>query len=362
MNRRHVLKAGFAAGAAAFAPRLASAAVDFSPMPKGWRSFTLTTRVEPNFANKAWIPLPTFAEADWQRPGRTAWTGNAKLAEKVRDPKYGMEMLRVEWSDNQQNPLIEVSTEVQTQDRSVRPGQGNAAPLSAAERALNLSATDLLPVDGIVKQTAEGIVRGKTRDVDKARALYEWVVENTFRNAKTAGCGVGDVSWMIKTGNLNGKCADLNALYVAMARSVGVPARDVYGIRVVPSAFGYKALGAGSNIVTKAQHCRAEVWLSGSGWTPADPADVRKVVLEEPPTNLAMTDLKVIAARKTLFGAWEGNWLAFNVAHDVKLPGAATKDALPFLMYPQAEDKSGLVDPLDPDAFKYKITATETKA
>src|ERR1700730_7207911 len=78
------------------APRLASAAVDFSPMPKGWRTFALTTRVEPNFATKAWIPLPTFTEADWQRPGKTSWTGNARTAEKVRDPKYGMEMLKVE--------------------------------------------------------------------------------------------------------------------------------------------------------------------------------------------------------------------------------------------------------------------------
>ena len=361
MNRRDLLKAGIAASTIGLAPRLASAAGDFSPTPKGWRSFALTTRVEPNFATRAWIPLPTFAEADWQRPGKTSWTGNAKVAERVRDPQYGMEMLRVEWSADQQNPLIEVTTEVQAQDRSVRPGQGNATPLSEEERHLNLMATDLLPVDGIVKETAEGIVRGRTRDVDKARALYEWVVDNTFRNAKTPGCGVGDVSWMIKTGNLSGKCADLNALYVAMARSVGVPARDVYGIRVVPSQFGYKSLGAGSEIVTKAQHCRAEVWLSGSGWTPTDPADVRKVVLEEPPTNLGMSDLKVMAARKTLFGAWEGNWLAFNVAHDVKLPGAATKEALPFLMYPQAEDKSGLVDPLDADAFKYKITARELK-
>ena len=145
---------------------------------------------------------------------------------------------------------------------------------------------------------------------------------------------------------------------VAMARSVGLPARDVYGIRVAPSKFGYKSLGAGSQTITKAQHCRAEVWLSGSGWTPIDPADVRKVVLEEPPTNLSLTDLKVLAARKTLFGAWEGNWVAFNVAHDVKLPGSS-EDAIPFLMYPQAEDKSGLIDPLDADAFKYKITATE---
>ncbi len=361
MRRRNLMKAGIAATTIGLLPRLASAAGEFSPVPKGWRTIALTTRVEPNFATKVWIPLPTFSAADWQRPGTTSWTGNAKVAEKVRDATYGMEMLRVEWSADQQNPAIEVTTQVQTQDRSVRPGIGNAPPLSAEERRLSLMATDLLPVDGILKETAEGIVRGKSKDVDKAHALYEWVVENTFRNAKTPGCGVGDVSWMIKTGNLNGKCADLNALYVAMCRSVGVPARDLYGIRVMPSQFGYKALGAGSEIVTKAQHCRAEVWLSGSGWTPADPADVRKVVLEEPPTNLAMTDLKVMAARKTLFGAWEGNWVAFNEAHDVKLPGSGYKEALPFLMYPQGEDKSGLVDPLDADSFKYKITAREVK-
>ena len=55
-------------------------------------------------------------------------------------------------------------------------------------------ATELLPTDGLVKETAEDIVKGKTDDVDKARALYEWVVDNTFRNAKTKGCGIGDVA------------------------------------------------------------------------------------------------------------------------------------------------------------------------
>jgi transglutaminase-like putative cysteine protease len=358
MNRRNMLKAGFAAGALGLAPRLASAEVNFSPVPKGWRSFTLTTRVEPTFATKAWVPPPTFAADDWQRPGATSWTGNAKVTERVRDPKYGAEMLRVEWAADQQTPLIEITTQVRTQNRSVRPGQASVAPLSDEERRFNLTATALLPVDGIVKDTAEGIVRGKSADVDKARALYDWMVENTFRNPATRGCGIGDVSWMLQTGNLSGKCADLNALYVAMARSVGLPARDVYGIRVVPSQFGFKALGAGSENVTKAQHCRAEVWLPGSGWTPVDPADVRKVVLEEPPANLGLSDLRVMAARTTLFGAWEGNWLAFNTAHDVKLPGSS-EPPLPFLMYPQAEDKQGPVDPLDPDAFKYTITARE---
>ena len=262
MNRRDMLKAGVAAGALGLAPRLASAQVAFAPTPKGWRSYVLTTRLEPmDGATRAWIPLPTFAAADWQRPGNVTWTGNAKIAERVRDPKYGAEMLRVEWAADQQSPVIEVTAQVQTQDRSVVPGQGSAPPLSDAERKLNLAATELLPTDGLVKETAEDIDKGKKDDLAKARALYEWVVENTFRNAKTLGCGDGDITTMIKTGNLNGKCADLNALYVGLARSVGLPARDVYGIRVVPSQFGFKALGAGSENVTKAQHCRAEVWL-----------------------------------------------------------------------------------------------------
>ena len=61
-----------------------------------------------------------------------------------------------------------------------------------------------------------------------------------------------------------------------------------------------------------------------------------------------------------LFGSWEGNWLAFNDGHDIKLPGS-NQPALPFLMYPQAEGKSGPIDPYDVDAFKYKITARELK-
>ena len=145
--------------------------------------------------------------------------------------------------------------------------------------------------------------------------------KNTYRDAKVRGCGIGDIASMLRTGNLGGKCADLNALFVGLVRAAGIPARDVYGIRIAPSRFGYKSLGAGSEIVTKAQHCRAEVFLAGYGWVATDPADVRKVMLEEPPTHLPIGDPKVVAARKTLFGAWEGNWMAYNFAHDLDAAG-----------------------------------------
>ena len=155
---------------------------------------------------------------------------------------------------------------------------------------------------------------------------------------------------------MGGKCADLNALYVGLARSVGLPARHVYGLRIAKSELGYKSLGLATDSATKGQHCRAEVHLHGHGWVPVDPADVRKVALEEPPGNRSLGDEVVSRARGYLFGSWEMNWMAYNFAHDVALPGSGGR-AVPFLMYPQAETAEGRVDSLDADAFHYEITS-----
>lgn len=143
-----------------------------------------------------------------------------------------------------------------------------------------------------------------------------------------------------------------------LARAAGLPARDVYGIRVAKSELGYKSLGAASANITKAQHCRAEVYIGGRGWVPVDPADVRKVVPEEPPGNLSLHEETVEQARARLFGSWEMNWIAYNFAHDIALP-ASHGPTLGVPMYPQAETNEGWLDSLDPDNFKYEITSRE---
>jgi transglutaminase-like putative cysteine protease len=365
LDRRDVLKAGGALAAATVLPGSAFAQAAFAPKPGAWRNFQTMTRLEiakSEGAVQAWIPLPAFSEPEWFRPAGSTWAGNAKTAAIKKDAKYGAQFLHVVWADGEKSPFVEVTSKFATRDRALdlaKPGKVPA--LSATDRKLYTSATALIPVDGIVKETSDKIAKGATTDTDKARRIYEWVVENSARNPKTRGCGIGDVAAMLKSGNLTGKCADLNALFVGLARAAGLPARDVYGLRVAPSAFGYKSLGAGTEVVTKAQHCRAEVWLAGFGWVPVDPADVRKVVLEEPPANLALSDPKVVAARKALFGAWEMNWLAYNAAHDLELPGAKGP-TLEFLMYPQAETAAGRLDCLDPDTFTYKITAKQVTA
>jgi transglutaminase-like putative cysteine protease len=256
-------------------------------------------------------------------------------------------------------PAVRLTSRVATRDYAIDlSAHGRSSKASRAELEFYLRPTRLLPTDGIVRDTATQITKSSATDVEKARAIYEWIVDNTFRNPKTRGCGIGDIRFMLESRDLSGKCADLNALFVGLARAAGLPARDVYGIRIAASRLGYKSLGASTAIISKAQHCRAEVYLENYGWTPVDPADVRKVVLEEPPGNLPLDSEPVANARRRLFGSWEMNWMAYNFAHDVSLPGAHAAP-IGFLMYPHAEVGGEQVDSLDPDGFRYEIISRE---
>ena len=358
MNRREFLAYTSGAAVAASLSRVHKAFA-LNPMPTGWRTFEVTTHVEvlkPAGATRVWLPASLLGTTPFQRTLANDFKlegGTAKLVEEKTD---GLGIVVAEFPAGVR-PAITLTSRVATKNYQVdlsKPGKAG----NDAGTEYFLRPTKLLPTDGIVKTTAHEITADKETDLEKARAIYEWIVENTFRNPKTRGCGAGDIRYMLEAKDLGGKCADLNALYVGLARAAGLPARDVYGIRVAKSELGYKSLGPSTPNITKAQHCRAEVYLSEYGWVPVDPADVRKVVLEEPPGNRSLDDDMVKTVRARLFGAWEMNWMAYNFAHDVTLPGSKG-GPIGFLMYPQAETAEGRLDSLDPDNFKYEIEALE---
>jgi hypothetical protein len=74
------------------------------------------------------------------------------------------------------------------------------------------------PTDGIVLAKSPEITGPRTAALDKARAIYDWIVDNTFRRAETPGCGLGNIAFMLESGDMGGKCADINSLYVVLAR------------------------------------------------------------------------------------------------------------------------------------------------
>lgn len=360
MLRRRFLttSAGLSAGFG-LAPLSSAFAQDrsFDPQPGTWHAYDLTTRVEIARVagpTRVWVPVPSVNDS-YQQAFDTQWRGNASKMQLVSDGKYGASMLYAEFPASQQQPVLEVTTRVRTQNRATVWKRRDASLRLDSEDAFFWTRpTDLIPTDGIVRDTARRITRGQTGEVQKVRAIYDWVVANTYRDLKVAGCGIGDIKAMLVSGNMGGKCADINALFVGLVRSIGIPARDIYGIRVAPSSFGYKQLGA-SQDVSKAQHCRAEAYLTGYGWTAMDPADVGKVMRLETADWIKDSSNPIVRPVKAaLFGGWEGNWVGYNWAHDVSLPGS-NGSRIGFCMYPQAENDKGRFDSLDPASFRYSI-------
>jgi transglutaminase-like putative cysteine protease len=371
--RRSLLQGAASLGALSLAPwhsasaqttAPAPAARTFNPQPGDWRTFEVTTRVDIAKANgitRVWLPVPSV-NTDWQKSDASSFISNG-ITRMRSDGLQGVQFLYAEFAANIEKPFVEITSRVQTQSRApIAQGQAPAPAENAATLQYFTRPTHLLPTDGIVRTTAQKAIQGAKTDLEKVRAIYDWVVANAWREPKVRGCGEGDIKTMLETGNLGGKCADINALFVGLCRSVGIPARDVYGIRLVPSAFGYKELSGNPASLKGAQHCRAETYVKGQGWMAMDPADVAKVMRLETPEWLKSTKHPVVQpVYTTLFGGWEGNWMAYNTAHDLTLP-QSKGDRIGFFMYPIGENDEGRFDSYAPDEFKYQISAKEIKA
>jgi transglutaminase-like putative cysteine protease len=340
MDRRAFLATGAGIAAVSALPAFAE---------PGWRRYRLTTEIDlssPDAPAELWIPV-FESMSDYQKAQAPVATGGGRIS-LVRDARYQAPLAHVSWAHPGGDRTVKVVQTVSTRDR-----RGDGVVLTAEEQRFWTAPVASLPTDGIVGETAHRIVLGRTDPKVKTRAIYDWVVDNTFRDAATRGCGVGGIDNMLRSGFLGGKCADINSLMVGLCRAAGLPARDAYGVRLGPSQIT-KVLGTSSADSTHAQHCRAEVWLQGEGWFPVDPADVRKVVLDG---KAAVDSPLVKAERERLFGSWEMNWAAYNHATDIALPGAPQPPRENFLMYPLAITPQGELDQLDADTFKYRLTS-----
>ena len=346
MLRRNLLKTAAAMPVAMGMARMGTARAATALPDAGWRRYEVITDVAlPASEGPAelWLPVAQSA-GGYQKSLAVEWTTDAAQAALVREPVYGAGLLHLAWTTQPARTVRLVQT-VAVRDRGAR---GELA--SEAEQRLYLQPTPDMPVDGIVKATSDRIVAGRSQPIDKVRAIYDWVVDNTFRDPATPGCGQGHIRQMLESRSLGGKCADMSSLMVGLTRAAGIPAREVYGIRVDQSS-QFASLGAAGDI-SRAQHCRAEVHLEGHGWMPVDPADVRKVVLQD---RLPLHDPRVAAFRERAFGNWEMNWIGYNTARDFRLPGS--RQTAEFAMYPCADTAAGRRDCLQPGQFRYAISS-----
>ncbi|NOX25918.1 MAG: transglutaminase domain-containing protein, partial [Deltaproteobacteria bacterium] len=216
---------------------------------------------------RLWIPYPVSSQ--YQNITDVKIKGDFARSAVYADKKYQDPILYAEWPAGAKSRRLTFSFKAVRQEVARRDFPATATAWNPADYAMWLAPSSLGPIDGPVKTLAVSIVRGKTTVLAKAKAIYDWTCDNMYREPKTIGCGLGDVLALLKTPG--GKCTDIHSVFVALCQASGVPAREIFGIRL-----GKKPV----QDISKWQHCWAEFFLPGYGWVPVDPADVRKLMLK----------------------------------------------------------------------------------
>lgn len=319
--------------------------------PALWRSYEITTNVflpsKPT-RSRLWLPLPFSQDTLFQRNLATTWNSNAQKSSMRRLPDGELEVFYCEWAENAP-PQLQITNTVTTADRHFDITKRTMPPEREDILRRNLQSSRLIPNEGKAHDLAAQIV-GRVKDpVAQAKAIYDWVVDNSIYDSTLPAGGSGDVRKQLDQRQYGGRSADINGLFVALCRAIGIPARCVYGLRIGGSRL-FKSLGLKDEDATLAQHCRAEFYVPGYSWIPVNPSDVRRAIAME---VLSDRDPKIAPLRKILFGVWEMNWVAYNYSSDTPLPDMPKPP--PFFAVPHSEQAGKLSVGTHPEDFKYNI-------
>src|ERR1700680_3830429 len=240
-------------------------------------------------------------------------TGDLPL-KKTHESKYGNEMYCAEASKAKQPELhFEMVYDVVRRERltlGIYSPHLEAAKLADRERKEYLAPDALVPTTGLPAELAVKVTEGKAAPLDKARAIYDYVF-TTMRYDKTGtGWGRGDVLYACDA--KKGNCTDFHSLFIAMARSQGIPARFEIGFPLpVDKASGEIA----------GYHCWAEVFSPQNGWVPVDISEAWKHPEK----------------KDYFFGGHDANRIQLSMGRDLKLNPAQQGEPLNYFVYPYVE-------------------------
>lgn len=139
---------------------------------------------------RVWIPYP--ASNSTQDITDVSIDGNFSKSGIYREKETGNLALYADWSSPARQRVIGLTFRATARELVRRdfPAVESDIPVEVREY---LKSTRFLPTDGRVKEIADSITNDKQRISEKARAVYQWVVENTVRDPNVRGCGTGEV-------------------------------------------------------------------------------------------------------------------------------------------------------------------------
>jgi transglutaminase-like putative cysteine protease len=258
---------------------------------------------------RVWIPA---AQSDtYQEVKIISAKGDLPL-KKTSESKYGNEIYYAETNSAPMELHFDIEYDVLRRERIALRKTAQVVPvsLSATERQYDLQPDVLVPVTGLPAELGAKVTQGKTAPLDKARAIYDYVF-TTMRYDKTGtGWGHGDVLYACDA--RKGNCTDFHSLFIAMARSQGIPARFEIGFPLPADKHSGEIAG---------YHCWSDFYIADKGWIPVDISEAWKHPEK----------------RDYFFGAHDVNRVQFSMGRDLKLSPPQDGKPLNYFVYPYVE-------------------------
>ncbi len=274
---------------------------------------------------KIWVPFPT--ERPYQKveyiKEKTSLEPNI-----IYDKRYNNRILHYSANPPESSSLeINLHYKIKRYEYMNKPGiaSNDRGAVGAGRPDNYLKPSRLVTISPRVKRIAASITRGKTRDVEKARAIYDYVFYNVAYDKTVPGWGKGDTERVcdIKKGN----CTDFHSLFISLARASGIPAKFVIGVPI-PSE---------KTSQSRSYHCWAEFYAKDYGWIPVDISEAWKDKTKY----------------EYHFGTLDENRIELTHGRDIILDTSQSKESLNYFIYPYVEIDGKVFENVD-TVFSFK--------
>jgi hypothetical protein len=262
---------------------------------------------------RVWMPL---AHSDlYQSVTVLKKEADLKLRQ-TEEPEYGNILLYAEDAKSTRSDYqFSVDYDVRRLEH-VALVNGKLAPGTHPEKvpelklARYLEPDRLVPITGVPAQLAMEQTKSATTELEKARAIYDYVFTTMRYDKSGTGWGHGDTLWACDS--KRGNCTDFHSVFMSMARSQHIPSRFEIGFPLPADKHSAEIPG---------YHCWSEFYIDKMGWIPVDISEAWKHQEK----------------RDYFFGAHDVNRFQLTMGRDLALSPGQAGPSLNYLVYPYVE-------------------------
>lgn len=251
---------------------------------------------------KIWLPQPP--QNSHQAIETLSVTPNDILI--AQDKIYKNKIIFCSFNKPKEPVTVRIKYKIRRYEYS-KPSNGNFKE----EKDLSnyLISNRLMIVSNEIKQMSANIVKGKATTIQKAKAIYDYVLSNVSYDKTIPGWGKGDTRrvCLLWAGN----CTDFHSLFISLARASNIPAKFVIGVSLPKQHEGE----------LKDYHCWAEFYDEESGWVPVDISEAWKDKTK----------------RGYYFGNIDEDRIEFSQGRDIALEPKCMCEPLNYFFYPYAQ-------------------------